>query len=149
MGILFISCSLISNSTKNNTIMSEIIKQISATIRLAIITGSLVFGITVQATTQTSKPVPTQSADSLVSIKIMVNGLACPFCAFGLEKKIKKIDGATDLFIEINEGYVTFDVPADKNPSEEELKKVVKEAGFAAEKIEYSNEPFDTKSKGN
>ena len=68
--------------------------------------------------------------------------MACPFCAYGLEKKIKKIDGAQDLYIDINEGFITLGVPVSKKPTDEEFKKIVKEAGFTARKIEYSESPF-------
>ncbi len=79
---------------------------------------------------------------STTYIKMYVDGLACPFCAYGLEKKIKKVDGAKDLFIEINEGYITFTVPTSKKPSEEALQKLVKEAGFTVRSITYSATPF-------
>jgi copper chaperone CopZ len=75
-------------------------------------------------------------------IKIWVDGMACPFCAYGLEKKIKKIENSNDFFVEINEGYISFSVNSDKIPSEEELKIIVKEAGFTARKIEFSNSAF-------
>jgi copper chaperone CopZ len=75
-------------------------------------------------------------------IKIWVDGMACPFCAYGLEKKIKKIESSSDFFVEINEGFISFTVNSDKIPSEEELKIIVKEAGFTARKIEFSNSAF-------
>jgi copper chaperone CopZ len=75
-------------------------------------------------------------------IKIWVDGMACPFCAYGLEKKIKKIDGVGDFFVEINEGYISFSIKSDIIPSEDDLKIIVKEAGFKARKIEYSNSAF-------
>ena len=80
--------------------------------------------------------------DSKTYIKIWVDGMACPFCAYGLEKKIKKIDGAGDFFVEINEGFISFSVNSNKIPSEEDLKIIVKEAGFFARKIEISKTPF-------
>jgi copper chaperone CopZ len=84
----------------------------------------------------------TVNDDSKTYIKIWVDGMACPFCAYGLEKKIKKIDSSGDFFVEINEGYISFSVKSDKIPSEEDLKKTVKEAGFFARKIETSDKPF-------
>ena len=84
---------------------------------------------------------PDSSTDSTY-VKMYVDGLACPFCAYGLEKKIKKIEGASGLFIEINEGYITFSVPNKKKPGEATLKKLVKEAGFKAREINFSEKPF-------
>ena len=84
----------------------------------------------------------TVNDDSKTYLKIWVDGMACPFCAYGLEKKIKKIDGSGDFFVEINEGFISFSIKSDKIPSEDDLKKIVKEAGFFARKIETSDKPF-------
>ncbi len=81
-------------------------------------------------------------------IRIWVDGMACPFCAYGLEKKVKKIKEATDFYVGINEGFIMFVVPTDKQPSKEALEKMVKEAGFMARKIEYAEEPFKIKEGG-
>ena len=78
----------------------------------------------------------------LTHIKIGINGMACPFCAFGLEKKVKKIKGSKNFFVDINKGYITFSVPTNATPPEEELRKMVKEAGFEVRKIEFSETEF-------
>ena len=75
-------------------------------------------------------------------IQIRVDGLSCPFCAYGLEKKLKKVDGAANLHIELEAGIVSLDVPADKRPTEESLRKVVTDAGFTPREIKYSKTPF-------
>jgi len=75
-------------------------------------------------------------------IKIWVDGLACPFCAYGLEKQIKRIEGVKNLHIDLNRGFITFTAISEKKPTEERLKKLVKEAGFVARKIEYSKTDF-------
>lgn len=63
-------------------------------------------------------------------VSVRVDGLSCPFCAFGLEKKLKSIDGVTGLEINVNEGValLTFDdiSSIDKNV----IRASVKEAGF-------------------
>jgi len=42
--------------------------------------------------------------------EVQVDGLACPFCAYGLEKKLKKLPGAANVQIELNTGWASFDV---------------------------------------
>ena len=37
---------------------------------------------------------------------IEVGGLACPFCAYGIEKRLKKIDGIAELSVLLEEGTV-------------------------------------------
>lgn len=76
-------------------------------------------------------------------VKVVVDGLACPFCAYGLEKKLKKIEGQQDLFIEIQGGYATFNVPAGSEITKEKLNKIVKDAGFTARKVAFSDTPFE------
>jgi len=80
-------------------------------------------------------------------IKIWVDGLACPFCAYGLEKKMKKLPSVNNLFVDLNNGFITFNTPSDKVPSEAVLKKLIKEAGFKARKFEYAKEPFKVVKK--
>jgi len=76
-------------------------------------------------------------------IKIEVNGLACPFCAYGLEKKLRNdIKGLENLDINIDKGFVTFSFLKENKPSEEKLKEIVSDAGFQADKISFSSKPF-------
>jgi len=77
-----------------------------------------------------------------VYIKLVVDGLACPFCAYGLEKKINVIDGVENLYISLKDGFVTFEVPRKNKPDEEKLKEIVEDAGFVAREISFSEKPF-------
>ena len=93
-------------------------------------------------TTSTAKA---QEPAEKVYIKIEVDGLACPFCAYGLEKKLKKVDGAENVLIEITKGEATMNVPASKKPSVDELRKIIKNAGFTPGEITFSDKPFKSK----
>ncbi len=73
-----------------------------------------------------------------VFVSIKVDGLSCPFCAYGLEKKLKKIDGAKEVFIDLEAGEATFRIDREKKPTEEKLQKIVKDAGFVPRKITFS-----------
>ncbi|NIA29913.1 MAG: hypothetical protein GWP06_08400 [Actinobacteria bacterium] len=68
-------------------------------------------------------------------VRIKVNGLACPFCAYGLEKKLKKLDGVGKINISLNKGLATLDSKADQSIEFKNLKKIVKAAGFSATEI--------------
>ena len=93
-------------------------------------------------TTNTTKA---QVASEKTYIKIVVDGLSCPFCAYGLEKKLKKVSGSEDIFIALTVGEATMSVPKDQKPTEEELRKIVKDAGFTPREISFSETPFKTK----
>ena len=88
------------------------------------------------------QPVFAQENSERTYIKIEVDGLSCPFCAYGFEKKLKKVKEVRDIFIDIQEGFATLNVPNDDKPTEEELRKIVKDAGFTAREITFSSTPF-------
>ncbi|GBD91342.1 hypothetical protein BMS3Abin04_02069 [bacterium BMS3Abin04] len=76
-------------------------------------------------------------------IKLEVDGLACPFCAYGLEKKLRNdIKDLDNLYINIQKGFVTFGFSKLNKPSEDKLKEIVSDAGFQAKKIYFSDKPF-------
>lgn len=67
---------------------------------------------------------------NLDRFEIQVDGLGCPFCAYGLEKKFKEFKGIRDVAIEIETGNFTFSYPADKALSIEAVNQQVEKAGY-------------------
>lgn len=63
---------------------------------------------------------------------IKVDGLGCPFCAYGLEKKFKDFKGIKNVKIEMETGVFTFTYPAEKALSIEQVEAKVEEAGYTA-----------------
>jgi len=61
---------------------------------------------------------------------IRVDGLACPFCAYGIEKKFKKIDGISNIKVDLNKGLVSVDAKAGMQLKEAKLKKLFNDSGF-------------------
>ena len=59
-----------------------------------------------------------------------VDGLACPYCAYGIEKKLKKVEGVEKIHVDLNKGLVTVNVSEGVILSEEKMKKLFKDAGF-------------------
>ncbi len=74
------------------------------------------------------------------SVKAQVDGLSCPFCAYGLEKKLTTIDGVDSIKINIEQGLVTLIVQEDKTIKEEVIKEKIKEAGFTPGEITFDKE---------
>ncbi len=62
--------------------------------------------------------------------RIHVDGLACPFCAYGIEKRLRKIDGVKEIEADIGAGTVTVTMAEGKTLGKEEARKAVKKAGF-------------------
>ena len=46
---------------------------------------------------------------------VQVDGLGCPFCAYGLEKKFKEFKGIKNVKIDIETGDFSFSYPAEKH----------------------------------
>jgi len=63
---------------------------------------------------------------------VQVDGLGCPFCAYGLEKKFKDFESIDDVEIEIETGKFTFSYPAHDGLTMEQVEKQVEAAGYTA-----------------
>ncbi|MGB3150206.1 MAG: heavy-metal-associated domain-containing protein [Maribacter sp.] len=61
---------------------------------------------------------------------VQVDGLGCPFCAYGLEKKFKEFKGIKDVKIDIETGDFSFNYPAEKELTLEAVEKQVEKAGY-------------------
>lgn len=60
-----------------------------------------------------------------------VDGLACPFCAFGIEKKLSSIPGVTDTRVDLKQGMVIVTMKDGSQLSEPVARAKVKDAGFS------------------
>lgn len=72
-----------------------------------------------------------------IRYELQVDGLACPYCAYGVEKKIKALDGVDQdsLEIKLNEGLVSFQANTESPFTEAFLKTLVNDAGFTLRKL--------------
>ena len=71
-----------------------------------------------------------------------VDGLACPFCAFGIEKRLNKVDGVTGVEVHVADSVVHVTLQEDKTLTEARARQAVKEAGFTLRS--YSKADSDT-----
>lgn len=70
-------------------------------------------------------------------IVVEVDGLACPFCAYGLEKKLKKLEGVEAIHIDVDKGITDIKLKEGQTLSEEKIKDAVEKAGFTIRDIKY------------
>ena len=75
-------------------------------------------------------PVAISQGSSLPQYELQVDGLACPFCVYGIEKSLMKIEAVEKLDIDIRSGTIMVWVKKDKSVSDEELREAVKDSGF-------------------
>lgn len=62
--------------------------------------------------------------------QMRVDGLACPYCAYGIEKKLKKISGLSNIKVNLKKGLVTVDAADGTTLNEKQMKTLFKDAGF-------------------
>ena len=73
-------------------------------------------------------------------IVVRVDGASCPFCAFGLEKRLGRLDGVLDVKMELKAGKAMVTLKEGATVSEDALRQAVKEAGFTAKEITFPPE---------
>jgi len=59
-----------------------------------------------------------------------VDGLACPYCAYGIEKKLNEIDGVENLDVDLDKGLVTVNVREGVELTEPQMVRLFNDAGF-------------------
>jgi len=104
-------------------------------------TGLLVLILLFSVTSSTEVNAQTNDQE-FTYVKVEVKGLACPFCAYGLEKKLKEVDGVKTIKIDVEEGLAYLTVLKSKKPLKKTLEKIVTDAGFTPSSIVFSEKPF-------
>lgn len=87
-----------------------------------------------------------ETAQKRVYIKIEIKGMACPYCAFGMEKELKKVVGVNNVVIEFKKGLAYISTLIGQKPTKENLEKIITDAGFTVGKIEFSSKAFPIKN---
>lgn len=68
--------------------------------------------------------------------QLRVDGLSCPFCTYGVEKKLGAVPGVQGLETHIKDGTVIVTMKDGATLDEATAKQAVKEAGFTLRKFE-------------
>ena len=61
---------------------------------------------------------------------VQVDGLNCPFCAYGIEKQLQKLDGVENVETELALGQIAVEVADGVTLSEETVREIIRDAGF-------------------
>lgn len=69
------------------------------------------------------------------TISVKVDGMSCPFCAYGLEKRLKKIKGTKKVIIYIDKGQAILRLKDNAPLDTRAVMKAVKKGGFTPRKI--------------
>ncbi|HZD52935.1 MAG TPA: heavy-metal-associated domain-containing protein [Woeseiaceae bacterium] len=76
-----------------------------------------------------------------LSYRLEVAGLACPFCAYGIEKKLGALDGVERVETDIKEGVVTVTMKDGGTLDEAAVERAIRDAGFTLEGFEKVSSP--------
>jgi len=70
-----------------------------------------------------------QESESVYAVG--VDGLACPFCSYGVEKQLQKLDGVKQLETDIKLGQVIIQMQTGKTLERDRVEDAIERAGFS------------------
>lgn len=68
--------------------------------------------------------------------KLYVDGLACPFCTYGVEKKVTGLNGVRKVEIDIDAGLVAVTMADGVTLNEAAARQAIDQAGFSLRRFE-------------
>lgn len=66
---------------------------------------------------------------------LRVNGLACPFCAFGIEKEFAQQPGVENTNVDLADGVLIVTVKPGTRFTDSQLREIVKKSGFVLKRV--------------
>ena len=69
---------------------------------------------------------------------LAVDGLACPFCAYGIEKRLSAIEGVESVETDVKSGQVVVSLAEGKTLSEAVARQAVEDAGFTLRSLKQT-----------
>jgi len=99
---------------------------------LAAVLPALILGLSLLGAPAGEARAAEWPADAYV---LQVDGLACPYCGYGVEKQFAKQDGVEGTDIDLDSGVVVVSVAPGTRFSDDELRQLVDDAGFALGEI--------------
>lgn len=95
--------------------------------RLAVLLSALLVGFGLLAAAGPSAHAAEWPSNAYV---LRIDGLACPYCGYGIEKQFTRQAGVQGTEIDIDKGVVVVSVETGTRFSDEELKQIVHDSGF-------------------
>ncbi|HVK60439.1 MAG TPA: heavy-metal-associated domain-containing protein [Bdellovibrionales bacterium] len=69
-------------------------------------------------------------------ITVQVKGMVCAFCAQGIEKKFKALSEIASVNVSLETKLVKLDTKEGKDVPDDQIKKIITEAGYEVVKVE-------------
>jgi len=97
----------------------------------------LVLGILIVALGLTGLVIPNSAAE-IEGIQLQVDGLSCPFCALGLDKRLKQRAGLDGIQVHLKQGVTEATLPHSQGLDVGKVQRAVQEAGFTLRGIKLT-----------
>ena len=79
---------------------------------------------------------------------VAVDGMACPFCAYGVEKRLKTVNGVATVAVDMKTGTAKLAAKSKVSIHYQEVPKAIKDAGFTAGAMKITvNGTVETENK--
>jgi copper chaperone CopZ len=111
---------------------------------LPLLFALLLAGATLPSPGQAQDSPPDSTGVQSPDATVYVDGLGCPFCAYGLEKKLQPLNAVKTMEVQLEKGRVLLAFREGQSLTEDEIQEAVKKAGFTARKIEFPDEASRT-----
>ena len=79
----------------------------------------------------TEGPTATDTTLAGATLRLQVDGMVCPFCAYGLEKRLRELAAIDAVVVRISDGVVLIREHAGHELAREELSSEIEKAGFS------------------
>lgn len=109
-----------------------------------VIIGLTVLGVTALlpgvavSQSQDRSAAETTATDSVLAgatVVLRVDGMVCPFCAYGLEKRLREIAAVDSVLVRLSDGMVQIREKEGHQASESILRETVTKAGFTLREV--------------
>jgi len=114
----------------------------NATVAVAALGAALVTSENLQAQERPATDPPGRDATSPdatlegATVTLKVDGMACPFCAYGLEKRLKEVPAVDAVLILVSDGLVQIRLKEGQSLHDDALGAAVDRAGFTLTEIQ-------------
>ncbi len=102
---------------------------------------ALVAALALGLAVPTALAVPPAAASTARTVvyKLRVNGLACPYCAYGIEKTFEKTGKTATIEVQIASGLVVLHMKPGRTFTPKRLKQLVANAGFTLKGVQEAS----------
>ncbi len=72
---------------------------------------------------------------------VTVRGMQCPFCAYGIQKQLKKLAGVARVQVELEKNQAVVTLAPGATVTGADIQRAIRKAGFTPGKIEWKTAP--------